>query len=91
MCEMMAGHNQKCFREGWDWKTSSSHRAGEVPLHQALGVQLGLQPVHKAQQLLHRQALHQRLVLLDDRPAAVLQDQQADVPAGEREEGRGAL
>lgn len=64
-----------------------SHHAGEVSLHQPLGVQLRLQPSDEGHEVIDRQTLHDSLILLNDRPATVLQDQQSDVPA-ERWMGR---
>lgn len=58
-----------------------THRAGEVPLHQALHVQLRLQPRGKGHEVVDGQTLHDGLILLNDGPAAVLQDQQTDVSA----------
>lgn len=59
----------------------ASHRAGEVPLHQPLGVQLRLQPGDEGHEVVDGQTLGDGLILLNDRPATVLQDPQADVPA----------
>lgn len=57
-----------------------SHRAGEVSLHQPLSVQLRLQPGDEGHEVVDGQTLHDGLILLNDRPATVLQDQQTDVP-----------
>ena len=43
-----------------------THNAVEVALHQPLDVQLGLETAHERHEVVHGQALHDGLVLLDD-------------------------
>lgn len=62
-----------------------AHSAREVALHQPLGVELGFEAADKGHEVIHGEALHDGLVLLDDRPATVFQDQQTHIP----ERGRG--
>lgn len=60
---------------------SVPHHAGEVPLHQPLSKELCLQPCDKGHEVINSQSPGDGLILLDDRPAAVLQDQQTHVSA----------
>lgn len=57
------------------------YRAGEVALDQPLSVQLHLQRRDEADELVDGESSADHLVLVDDRPAAMLQDQQTDVSA----------
>lgn len=62
-----------------------THPAGEVPLHETLHKELGLEGGDEGGEGVDGESLHQRLVLVDHGPAAVLQDQQPHVPAGPRD------
>ena len=59
-----------------------THNAVEVALHQPLDIQLSLEAAHERHEVMHGQCLHDGLVLLDDGPGAVLQDQEAHIPEG---------
>lgn len=66
-------------REHW-YCQGCTHPAGEVPLHEPLHEELGLEGDDEGREGLDGEPLHQRLVLVDHGPPAVLQDQQPHVP-----------
>lgn len=88
MSKMRSTQDQKTHFNQWIFllisllvcDTSAAHCTAEVPLHQALSVQLGPEAPAELHQLFSGQTRSQSLVLLHHGPAGVLQDQQAHVP-----------
>lgn len=59
---------------------NKTHNFSEVSLHQTFGIQLRLKAAHELHELIHSETINHGLILLNGRPAQVLQNQKPHVP-----------
>lgn len=59
---------------------NETHDTSEVSLHQYFSIQLRFKAAHKLHQLIYSETIDHSLILLNGRPARVLQNQQPHIP-----------